>query len=235
MRAIILAGGFGTRVAEVAGTKPKPLVEVAGEAILEHQIESLRSLGIGEIRLSLHHKANEIIAFCERRWPRRVAFAVEETPLGTGGAVKFASRDLDPDEEVLVLNCDNLVRDMDLARFTARGADAIGCVFLEDAREYGLVNIQGDYAAGFSEKPKEKTAGFINCGWYLLRPKTLRAVAQESFMLERDLFPRLAEAGGLKTHLHEGYWIDAGTEDRLRRADRDLAQSRNDSRQALMI
>lgn len=225
MRAIILAGGFGTRVAEAAGTKPKPLVEVAGRAILEHQIEFLQNLGIGEIRLSLHHKANEIIAFSERRWPRRVAFAVEETPLGTGGAVKFASRDLDPDEEVLVLNCDNLVRDMDLARFTARGADAIGCVFLEDAREYGLIHAVDDRAAAFLEKPKDKTAGLINCGWYLLRPRTLRAVGRDSFMLERDLFPRLAEKRTLKIHLHEGYWIDAGTEDRLRQADRDLASN----------
>lgn len=223
MRAIILAGGFGTRVAEAAGTKPKPLIEVAGKAILEHQIEFLQNLGIGEIRLSLHHKANEIIAFCEHRWPRRVAFAVEETPLGTGGAVKFASRDLDPDEDLLVLNCDNLVRGMDMDRFIARGANAIGCIFLEDAREYGLVDVRGDRAAGFSEKPKEKTAGFVNCGWYLLRPRTLRAIQQDSFMLERDLFPRLAETGALKIHLHEGYWIDAGTEDRLRQADRDLA------------
>jgi NDP-sugar pyrophosphorylase family protein len=223
MRAIILAGGFGTRVVQAAGAKPKPLLEVAGKAILEHQIEFLLGCRINEIRLSLHHKAQEIIDFCERRWPGAVQFAVEDEPLGTGGAVTFASRDLDPDEEMLALNCDNLVRDMDLDRFIALGADAVGCVFLKDAREYGLVDVQDARAAGFLEKPKEKTAGLINCGWYLLRPRTLRSVGRESFMLERDLFPRLAEAGDLKVYLHEGYWIDAGTEERLRRADRDFA------------
>lgn len=222
MRVIILAGGFGTRVAEVAGARPKPLLEVAGKSILERQIEFLWGSGMSEIRLSLHHKAKKIIDFCQRRWPGELQFVIEEEPLGTGGAVKFASQDLDPDEEMLVLNCDNLIRDMDLDRFIARGANTIGCVFLEDAREYGLVEIRGDRAVGFLEKPKQKTSGFINCGWYLLRPQTVRGVPRDSFMLERDLFPRLAEAGELKAYLHGGYWIDAGTEERLKQVDQDL-------------
>ena len=67
MKALILAGGFGTRIAHVAGNKPKPLIEVGGKPIVEHQIELLMRHGIDEIRLSLYHKADQIIDFCEAR------------------------------------------------------------------------------------------------------------------------------------------------------------------------
>lgn len=223
MKAVVLAGGFGTRVAAVAGGSPKPLLEVAGRPILEHQITTLHDLGVGDIRLSLHHKARDIIDFCTARWPGALEFFVEDTPLGTGGAVQFATRDCADVEELLVVNCDNLVRDMDLARFAAGGANAIGCVFMEDARQYGLVQIEDGHAVGFREKPEEKTSGFINAGWYILKPAALRSVGKDAFMLEHDLFPVLAAARKLKAYHHRGYWIDAGTEDRLKQADKDLA------------
>ena len=102
MKAIILAGGFGTRLAHISGGKPKPLVGVAGKPMLERQIEFLFSYHIRDIRLSLHHKADQIIQFCESKWPHTFEYIVEPTPLGTGGGIRFASKDLK--EPFLVVN-----------------------------------------------------------------------------------------------------------------------------------
>jgi len=224
MKAIILAGGFGTRIAAIANGLPKPLLEVAGKPILQHQIEFLRDNGINDIRLSLHYKAEDIVAFCERLWPGELRFVVEKEPLGTGGAVELASQEFGPSEEFLVFNCDNLMREVDLGGFFSSGAPTIGCVRLDDAREYGLVEVQGGKVQAFLEKPREKTAGLVSCGWYLLRRDVFAAsgaTGGRAFMLERDVFPRLAGAGVLRAFVHRGWWIDAGTEERLERADRD--------------
>ena len=93
-KVVIPVGGFGTRLARISGDKPKPLMEVAGKPILERQINFLLSHGMDDIRLSLHHKADQIIAFCESKWPKQFEYIVEPTALGTGGGIRFASKDL---------------------------------------------------------------------------------------------------------------------------------------------
>lgn len=228
MKAIILAGGFGTRIAAIANGRPKPLMEVAGKPILQHQVEFLRDNGASDIRLSLHYKADQIIEFCERIWPGEIGFVVEKEPLGTGGAVKLASQDFAPREEFLVLNCDNLMSGIDLTRFFSSGAPAIGCVSLDDAREYGLVQVSDGRVRAFLEKPQDKTAGLVSCGWYILRRDIFAATDGVAFMLERDIFPRLASAGSLKAYLHRGWWIDAGTEERLQRAHNNYLTRNNE-------
>jgi NDP-sugar pyrophosphorylase family protein len=221
MKAIILAGGFGTRIAAISNGLPKPLLGVAGKPILQHQIEFLRDNGIGNIRLSLHYRAGQIIEFCERMWPGELEFTVEKEPLGTGGAVKLASHGFAPHEEFLVLNCDNLMTGIDFPKFFSSGAPTIGCVWLEDAREYGLVEVVDGRVRAFREKPQEKTPGYVSCGWYLLRRDAFDAIESEGFMLEREVFPRLAAAGALRAYAHRGWWIDAGTQERLQRANND--------------
>lgn len=221
MKAIILAGGFGTRVAAIANGRPKPLLGVAGKPILQHQIEFLHQSGLSDIRLSLHYKADQIIEFCERMWPGKLKFVVEKEPLGTGGAVKLASQEFIPHEEFLVLNGDNLMRGVDLSGFFSLGAPTIGCVLLDDAREYGLVEVIDGRVKAFLEKPQDKTAGFVSCGLYILRRDVFEETDGQVFMLERNVFPRLAEAGELKAHIHRDWWIDAGTKERLERANHE--------------
>jgi NDP-sugar pyrophosphorylase family protein len=228
MKAIILAGGFGTRIAAIANGRPKPLVEVANKPILQHQVEFLRDNGIGDIRLSLHYRADQIIEFCERIWPGKLQFVVEKEPLGTGGAVKLASQGFATHEEFLVLNCDNLLSGIDLPGFFSSGAPAIGCVWLDDAREYGLVQASDGRVRAFLEKPQDKTSGLVSCGWYILRRDIFAETDGETFMLERDIFPRLASAGLLKAHLHRGWWIDAGTEERIQRAHNNYSTRNNE-------
>ena len=219
MKAIILAGGFGTRLAHLSSGKPKPLVEVAGTPILERQINFLLSHGMDDIRLSLHHKADQIIEFCERRWPGEFEYVVEPTPLGTGGGLKFASKGIQ--DEFLVVNADDILRGIDIKKLISFGANAIVCSSVADARSFGLVDIQGEHIAAFSEKPKEQIPGYVNSGWYLLRPNVFNHVSQEAFMLERDVFPALAQKGLLRAFLHTDYWVPVGTEDKLNQAHHD--------------
>lgn len=219
--AIILAGGFGTRLAHIVGDRPKPLAEVGGKAILEHQIEQLLRHGVDQIRLSLHHKANQIIAFCESRWLGKFHYIVEEKPLGTGGGVKFASAGLT--EPFLVFNGDNL-SDVALNKFMKNPPNTIMCAYLEDARGFGLLDVKEGKISAFREKPSEKISGFVNCGIYLLEPAAFDGISQESFMIEKEVFPRLAKEGRLNAFVHKGYWIDAGTEERYKRANEEVGK-----------
>lgn len=220
MNVLILAGGFGTRIHHISDGKPKPLVEVAGKPILERQIEFLRLHGMRDIRLSLHHKADQIISFCENRWPGKFEYVIEPEPLGTGGGIRFATSDWK--DTFLVLNSDNLC-DINLHAFMASAAPTIAAAHQEDARPYGLLEIVEQKVRSFSEKPKDPGPGYVNAGWYVLNPRIFDTIAEKKFMMETDVFPQLALRGELGAYLHHGYWIDAGTEERLAKAHLDFA------------
>ena len=220
MKVIILAGGFGTRLARVSGGKPKPLVEVAGVSILERQISFLLSHGFDEIRLSLHHKADQITAFCDAKWPGKFEYVVEPSPLGTGGGIRFASRDLK--EPFLVVNGD-ILTDVDVPSFLAAKPNVIVAAHQDDARGYGLLDITDGRVTAFREKPQEPKSGYINAGWYLLHPAIFAHVSSDTFMIETEIFPKLAAEGRLGAYMHRGYWIDCGTEERPAQAHKDYS------------
>lgn len=219
MKAIILAGGFGTRISKISNSRPKPLMEVSGKSVLEHQIEFLLKHGIANIRLSLYHKPNQIINFCLKRWPGKVNFVIEPRPLGTGGALKFASAGFKDD--FIVLNGD-ILSDVNLGNFISKGANTLVCTYQKDVSQFGMLKIYEDKIIDFLEKTGEKIAGFINAGIYLLHPDVFDGINKDEFMIEIDVFPELAKKGELNAYLHEGYWIDMGTEERYRQANLDM-------------
>ena len=223
MKTIILAGGFGTRLAKISGEKPKPLVEVSGVSVLEHMIASLRGHGFKDIRLSLHHKADQIIDFCKKKWPGEIEYVVEPEPLGTGGAIRYAARGFR--NPFLALNGDAL-SDIDFSELCKNKPNTIACMRLDDARDFGLVKIRKGSITDFLEKPKEKKAGFVSCGAYFLRPDVFLGVREKKFMIEQAVFPQLAHSGNLRAYIHNGYWIDVGTEDRLAQACLDFAKKK---------
>ena len=218
LEVIILAGGFGTRVSAITNGLPKPLLKIAGKPILEHQIRFLQRNGIKNIRLSLHHEAGQIINFCEEHWPGEIKFFVEPEPLGTGGAIKFASRDLV--EPFIVLNGD-IISDMDVSNFISTGVNAIACVHKKQAQDFGLIRMGEGKIIEFLEKPKEPTSGLINAGWYLLEPRHFRSQSQDKFMVEKEIFPVLASQGELHVYQHTGYWMDVGTPKRYQQMQQD--------------
>ncbi len=156
-----------------------------------------------------------------------IEYTVEPEPLGTGGAIKFASKDLKKD--FMVLNGD-ILTDINLSKFISKyqynnnvsrqTLGAIGLFYCEDTSDYGLVKIKKERILNFLEKPKEKCSGYINAGIYILSPTIFCNVKKTSFSIEKDIFPKLSKKRQLIAYIHQGFWTDLGTEERLRETKR---------------
>lgn len=221
MKAIILAGGKGTRLPISAVDIPKPLIKVGSKPILQHQIDWLEKHGIGNIRLSLGFKAEQIIDYLAGRYE----YLVESEPLGTGGAIKFASQDLK--EDFLVLNGD-ILTDLNLSEMLRNFKNSplqnmLAVYKIENAEGFGLVELSSDNILGFLEKPSReeleiRDEKFINAGVYILSPMIFKEFSQDNFLIEKEIFPKLASRGEIGAFVHNGFWLDVGTEERLRLA-----------------
>ena len=235
MKAVILAGGFGTRLRPLTLEIPKPIVPVFDRPFLYHQIDLLRRVpDIDEVVLSLNYRPDRIeerVGGAEAGLPLR--YRVEPHPLGTGGAVKFASRGID--DTVLVLNGDVLA-DVDLNAVVARHRErrAVATIVLapvEDPSAYGVVETDEDgNVRRFIEKPDpdQITGDTINAGIYVLEPATFGRIPDDTaWSLERQYFPSLVDRGEtFVAHVDRGYWIDIGTPASYMQAHRDLMAGR---------
>ena len=218
MHAIILAGGRATRLPDAAKDIPKILVSVAGKTVLEHQAEHLLRHGVKKIRFALSYRADQVINYINGRYE----FSVEPEALGTGGAIRFASRDLQ--EPFLVLNGD-VISDTNItdlaSSFQRSGLPHVVTLFhVSDARSFGLVKHESGEVKEFLEKPQEKVAGHINAGIYILSPEDIQAMPSGKFSIENDFFPLAASSRKLGAFIHKGTWIEMGTEERLADAQR---------------
>ncbi|MDP3727235.1 MAG: sugar phosphate nucleotidyltransferase [bacterium] len=215
MKAIILAGGRGTRLPQSARDIPKALVRVHGKTILDHQLDALARHGLSDVMLSLGFRADQIVQHLAATGRAHIEHVIESEPLGTGGAVRFATEGMT--EPFLVLNGDTLADFNFTAILGAHEPRAALMVshWQEDARDFGLLDVAGGRIRAFLEKPSELQPGFINAGCYILHPEHIAGIPERPFMLEQDVFPRLAASGLLHTLPHRGFWQDLGTEERL--------------------
>lgn len=228
MKVIILAGGRGTRLSISASDIPKVLVKVFGKPLLLHQIEALKYHGFYDIRLGLGFRSDKVIEYVVDKIGGKYEWVIEDEPLGTGGAIKYASADLKDD--FLVLNGD-ILADINLKKFVEDYKNikkenpgilgAIAAWNCPDCRDFGLIEVakSGICIEKFLEKPKEKCSGLINAGIYILSPQIFKDITEKAFSIERDVFPKLAESGKLGYFIHNGKWTDVGTEERLRSAN----------------
>ena len=236
MKAVILAGGFGTRLRPLTLEIPKPIVPVFDRPFLYYQIDLLRQVpDVDEVILSLNFRPERIEARvgdgAEAGLP--VRYRVEPHPLGTGGAIKFASRGVR--DTLLVVNGDVLT-DIDLNAVVARHRErrALATVVLtpvDNPSAYGLVETDADgNVRRFLEKPgpNEITCDTINAGIYLLEPATFDRIPDDTaWSIERQYFPSLVARGEtFVAHVDRGYWIDIGTPASYMRAHRDLMAGR---------
>jgi NDP-sugar pyrophosphorylase family protein len=236
MKAILLAGGKGTRLRPLTLHTPKPIVPVFGRAFLNYQIDLVRTVPeIDEVILSLNYQPRRIqdVFGDGRDAGIRISYVVEPSPLGTGGAIKFATgayRDT-----VVVFNGDvmtqiNLAEVLRLHR--ARQAKAtIVLTPVENPSEYGLVETDADgNVRRFLEKPKadEITCDTINAGVYVLEPETFDRIPPDAaYSIERAFFPSLVERGEtFVAYIYRGYWIDIGTPEKYMQVHRDIMDRR---------
>ncbi|MFM8972223.1 MAG: sugar phosphate nucleotidyltransferase, partial [Actinomycetota bacterium] len=235
MRAVVLVGGEGTRLRPLTYTTPKPLLPIANVAHLERQLAWLGAHGVDEVVLSLgylpdafrEHFRGDVFA------GMRLAYAVEDEPLGTAGAIRFAAEG--SRGRIVVCNGD-ILTDLDLTAMVAfhaeRGAEAtISLTEVGDPSAFGVVPTEDDGAViAFVEKPAPGKApsNWINAGTYVLEPAFLdRVPPRLNVSVEREVFPRmLARPGLLYGFRSDGYWLDIGTPEKYLGAHADALAGR---------
>lgn len=219
IRALILVGGYGTRLRPLTLSRPKPLVEFANKPILMHQIEALVEAGVTQVILAVSYRAEEM----EKELTEEVsklgvslAFSHETEPLGTAGPLALA-RDLlsTSPEPFFVLNSD-VICDFpfkELAKFhRSHGKEGtIVVTKVEEPSKYGVVCYKEDgQIESFVEKPQEFISNKINAGMYILNPSVLSRIELRPMSIEKEVFPFMATDGQLYAMELQGFWMDVG-------------------------
>ena len=220
MKAVLMAGGEGTRLRPLSSQSPKPMVPVVGTPVIEHNLRLLRDHGITEVVVTLHHLGAEI----RNRLgdggdlEMTIDYVVEERPLGTAGSVRNAAHLLD--DTFLILSGDCLT-DIDLSQVISahreRGALAsLVLTAVPNPLEYGVVITGSDSRVErFLEKPSwgEVFSDHVNTGIYVVEPEVLDRIEPEAVAdWSQDVFPAmLGREEPLYGFVAEGYWCDVGT------------------------
>ena len=234
MKALILAGGKGTRLRPLTVYTPKPVVPVLNRPFLLYQIEILRRAGIDEIVLSLNYQPDKIKILLGdgAEYGVKLSYVTEPSPMGTAGAVGYA---IDEPEDTIVLNGDILtdlvVKDL-LDAHQNSGADATLCLTpIDDPSSYGMVEVDEEQKIlGFKEKPAPgefdpNATSYINAGIYVLSAEVLGLIEKgKNSSFEYDVFPE-AISKGLSLNafrLDDLYWKDIGTPEKYLSAHHDF-------------
>lgn len=222
MKAVILAGGFGKRLKPLTDDRPKPMIEVAGRPIIAWQVEWLRLNGVDEIIACVGYMKEMIMNYLGdgSRYSVRIEYAIEDEPLGTGGAVKNAEYMLSDEERFIVVNGDVLT-DLNIARMLDYAwKNSIAVVPLPSP--YGIVEMNDDSrVTGFREKPRIDQY-WINAGVYSLSRDIFRYLPDKG-SIEYDTFPRLASEGMLyAVRYRDAYWRSIDTHKDVEEASSEL-------------
>ena len=236
MKAILLAGGKGTRLRPLTIHTPKPIVPIFNRAFLHYQIDLLKQVPeIDEVILSLNYQPRRIeeVFGDGTDLGIKIRYVVEPVPLGTAGAIKYAGDKLT--ESVVVFNGDVMTQ-LDLAAVIRmhRERQARATIVLtpvDNPSAYGLVETDAQSnIKRFIEKPKpeEITTNHINAGIYVLEPDTFDRIPSEvPWSIERSYFPSLIERNEtFVAYIYNGYWIDIGTPEKYVQVHRDIMDGR---------
>lgn len=223
--AIILAGGFGSRLRSVVPNLPKPLAPIHGMPFLHYLLEDLKSQGVRRTVISTGYLAEIIEArLGHQHGPMEILYSREDAPLGTGGALKLAIDRFGLNKEVLALNGDTyfpapLEHMLSVLRKTPSAHFAIALKRLPYADRYGTVELAKNGTIGCFVEKGLKRDGLINGGIYALRTKVFDAIAPgEFFSLETTLLVPLAETGSLVGLPFDAPFIDIGMPEDYARA-----------------
>jgi mannose-1-phosphate guanylyltransferase/phosphomannomutase len=231
VKAVVMAGGEGSRLRPLTSRRPKPLAPVANKPVMEHIVDLLRRHGITEIVATLHYLADEIESYFGDGSALGVSmqYVVEDTPLGTAGAVKLAA-DILGNEPFVIISGDALT-DLNLTELVAdhRNSGASATITLQrvtNPLEFGVViTDENRHITRFLEKPSwgEIFSDTINTGIYVLDPLVLDYMESgKSYDFSRDIFPRLLHEGKLVSgYVATDYWTDIGNLQQYQQANYD--------------
>lgn len=221
MDAVVLVGGFGTRLRPLTLTRPKQMLPVVDRPMIEHVVGRLGEQGVSRAVLSLGYRPDAFeVAYPQRRCAGvELFYAVEPQPLDTAGAIAFAARAAGVEDTFIAVNGD-VVNRFPVADLLAshRRTDAQATIALApvvDPSRYGVVVCDSEgQVQEFVEKPSADQApsNQINVGIYALEPSALDSVPEVARVsIERETFPALVGKGGLYAVAWDGFWVDAGT------------------------
>ncbi len=236
MRAVVLVGGFGTRLRPLTLSTPKQMLPLVGRPMIERVLEHLAEHGIDDAVLSLGYRPDAFSNAYPDGWCAgvRLHYAVEPEPLDTAGAIRFAALDAGIDERFVVLNGD-VITDLDLGALIdfhdAHGGEGtIALHRVEDPSAFGVVPTDDEgRVLAFVEKPPrdEAPTDLINAGTYVLEPSVLdRIEGGRKVSIEREVFPAMVDDRSLFAVDGRGYWIDTGTPAKYVEVQLDLLDGR---------
>ncbi len=227
MQAILLSGGFGTRMRPLTYTTPKPLLPLLNKPLVQHIIDSLPE-EVREVILAANYKIDLLREYFEDIKQEREVYIVDEPePRGTAGAVKNVESYID--DTFFVVNAD-IISSLDFQDYLDfyRKKDGIGAISawkVDDPTEFGVMDISDDSRIRrFQEKPPpdEAFSKKINAGHYILEPEVLDRIPEEQKVsMEKEIFPELVD-DGLFAYEFDGYWIDCGRPSSLFEATQTL-------------
>jgi len=221
LKALILAGGFGTRLRPLSCTRPKTLFPIVNKPLLQWTLERLAKSNIAEAILAVSYQTEVLIK--QHKIPKcglHITYSRDplKKPLGTGGPIKKAEKLVGYDAPFLVLNGD-IFADVDYKEILKihEEKDAAATIALhsvKDPSRYGVAELtRKNRIKRFIEKPPREAAptNLINAGVYVLSPKIFKHIPKNrAVSIEREVFPKLAKEGGLYGYVFDGLWIDIG-------------------------
>jgi len=223
--AYILAGGKGERLKPLTKETPKPLLPIKGKPILEWNIERLKEFGVEKIVIGIGHLGEKIEEYFGngKKIGVEIKYMREELPLGTGGAVKHAAELLG--KRFFMINGDNMA-DFDYSAMTKvhkenKAEATIALYEVEDVSSFGVARLNNNKILEFVEKPAKEDAPskLINAGAYVLEKKILDIMPTGFCLIEKELFPELANKGRLYGYEHKGQWFPTDTMERYEKAE----------------
>jgi len=235
MKAVVMAGGEGTRLRPLTSNQPKPMVSIVGKPCMEHILELLKRHGFEDVIVTVAFLPQAIRSYfgSGESLGIEIGYSVEESPLGTAGSVRLAAGRLD--DTFLVISGDALC-DVDLTRLVEfhrekKASVTIGLKSVDNPLEFGIVvTDEDDRVERFLEKPSwgQVFSDTINTGIYVLEPEVLRHVPTDRpFDFSKELFPLLLEMGRpMYGCVLDGYWQDIGNLDQYRQANFDALEEK---------
>ena len=226
MKAVILAGGKGTRLKPYTTVFPKPLMPIGDKPILEIVVQQLKSHGFNGIIMAVGHLAELIMTFFNdgSKYDINIKYTREDKPLGTAGPLALMKEELN--ETFLMMNGDVLTTldFSDLVNYHKRnGAIATIALKKRDVKiDFGVVEIDdGNSIVGYKEKPKIDY--LVSMGVYAFEPIVLEYIKPNEYLDFPDLIKKLISNGEtVKGYVYDGYWLDIGRPDDYERASRDI-------------
>ncbi|HEX9116745.1 MAG TPA: sugar phosphate nucleotidyltransferase [Anaerolineae bacterium] len=233
MKAVVMAGGEGSRLRPLTLSRPKPMLPVANRPLLGHILYLLKRHGITDVVVTLQYLANQIQDYFGdgKSFDMNIEYVIEESPLGTAGSVKNAASFVCDDEPFLVISGDALT-DFDLSAIVDyhrqhKALVTVALYHVPDPLDYGVVNMDGSgRITQFLEKPGwgEVTSDMVNTGIYVIQPEVLdRVTPGEKVDWAHDVFPKMIGTDETPFGcVADGYWCDVGTLSEYHRGNADL-------------